>query len=169
MSDCLMRKRWERTLAVTTACYGILICREPHMSGTAPRAAHQAPEGTAFEGSLTIRKLIFRNDALDLVRPDAVPEPSIRLDGHALNDGVDLWCLNLDAPLRPLPAMTDGFVDLINMCHFSIPLGSLSYERTRRAIHPAHPQRGFDTVRDATDATNLYDVFPDGALARSPV
>jgi len=139
------------------------------MSGTAPRAAHQSPGGTAFEGSLTIRKLIFRNDALDLVRPDAVPEPSIRLDGHALNDGVDLWCLNLDAPLRPLPAMKDGFVDLINMCHFSIPLGSLSYERTRRAIHPAHPQRGFDTVRDATDATNLYDVFPDGALARSPV
>jgi hypothetical protein len=32
--------------------------------------------------------------------------------------------------------MKDGFVDLISMCHFSIPLGSLSYERTRRAIHP---------------------------------
>jgi hypothetical protein len=71
---------------------------------------------------MTIGQLIFRNDALDLVRPDAVPQTSVRLDRHALNDGVNLWRFNLDPPLRSLAAMTDGFVDLISMCHFSIPL-----------------------------------------------
>jgi len=35
---------------------------------------------------------------------------------------------------------------------------------------PAHPQRGFDAVRDATDATKLYGRLSfDGALTRSPV
>jgi len=75
------------------------------------------------EQSLTIGEFVFRNDALDLVRPDAVPEPSVGLDGHALNDGVNLWRLDLDTPLRPLTTMKDGLVDLICMCHFSILFG----------------------------------------------
>ena len=32
-------------------------------------------------------------------------------------------------------AMKDGLVDLVNMCHFSIPLGSLGYKLTRREVH----------------------------------
>jgi hypothetical protein len=73
-------------------------------------------------GSLAIRKLIFRHDPLDLVWTDAVSEPSIGLDRHALNDRINLRLLDLHASLRPLTAMKDGLVDLVNMCHFSIPL-----------------------------------------------
>jgi hypothetical protein len=96
----------------------------------------------AGSGSLAIRKLVFRDDPLDLVRADAVSEPSVGLDRHALNDRINLWLLDLDASLRPLTAMKDGLVDLVNMCHFSIPLGSLGYKLTRREVHTTRPQRG---------------------------
>ena len=56
---------------------------------------------------LTARKLIFRHYTLCLVRLDAVSETSVRLDRHALNDGVSLWHLDLHPPLRSLTAMKD--------------------------------------------------------------
>jgi hypothetical protein len=41
--------------------------------------------------SLKVRKLVFRNDPLDLLgfALDPVPYPSIGLDGHMLYDGVN--------------------------------------------------------------------------------
>jgi hypothetical protein len=104
-------------------------------------------------GSLAIGELVFRHDALDLVRPDAVSEPSVRLDGHALNDRVNLRLLDFHTPLRALPAVKDSFVYLINMCHFSVSFGSLSCKLTRREDHTARPSRGLDAVRDAKNAT----------------
>jgi hypothetical protein len=56
---------------------------------------------------LTIRKLIFRHDTLYLVSLDAVSETSVRLDRHALDDGVNLWHLDLHPPLRSLTAVKD--------------------------------------------------------------
>jgi hypothetical protein len=59
---------------------------------------------------LTVRKLIFRHDALDLVALDAVSETAIRLDRHTLNDGVNLRHIDMHPPLRPLTAMKDFVV-----------------------------------------------------------
>jgi hypothetical protein len=59
---------------------------------------------------LTVRKLIFRDDSLDFVGLDAVSQTSISLDGHALNDGIDLWHIGLHPPLRPLTAVKDFVV-----------------------------------------------------------
>ena len=55
---------------------------------------------------LTIRELIFRDDTLYLVRFDAIPKTSIRLDRHALDNGVNLGHFDLRPSLRPLTAMT---------------------------------------------------------------
>jgi hypothetical protein len=60
--------------------------------------------------SLTIRKLVFRHDALDLVGLDAISETSVCLDGQASNDGVNLWLFDLHPSLRPLTAMKNGIV-----------------------------------------------------------
>jgi hypothetical protein len=60
---------------------------------------------TSHGALLTVRKLIFRDYTLYLVRLDAVPKTSVRLDRHALNDGVNLWRLDLHPPLRSLTAM----------------------------------------------------------------
>ena len=51
----------------------------------------QTPTVTKRAKSLRIRKLIFRNYSLDVLRLalDAVSKASIRLDRHALNDGVN--------------------------------------------------------------------------------
>jgi hypothetical protein len=59
---------------------------------------------------LTVRELIFRHHTLCLVRLDAVSKTSVRLDRHTLNDGVNLWHLELHPPLRPLTAVTDFVV-----------------------------------------------------------
>jgi hypothetical protein len=59
---------------------------------------------------LTVGKLIFRHYALYLVRFDAVSQPSVRLNRHTLNDGVNLWHVELHPPLRPLTAVKDFVV-----------------------------------------------------------
>jgi hypothetical protein len=64
---------------------------------------------------LTVRKLIFRHYTLYLVRLDAVSKTSVRLDRHTLNDGVNLWRLDLHPPLRSLTAMKDFVVWLVSM------------------------------------------------------
>jgi hypothetical protein len=61
---------------------------------------------TSHGALLTVRKLIFRHDTVYLVSFDAVSETSVRLDRHALDDGVNLWYLDL-YPLRPLTAVKD--------------------------------------------------------------
>jgi len=63
---------------------------------------------TSHGALLTVRKLIFRRYTLYLVRLDAVSKTSVRLDRHTLNDGVNLWHLDLRPPLRSLTAM-NGF------------------------------------------------------------
>jgi len=107
------------------------------MSGTAPASRPSSPGRDAF-GGLTdnYEKLIFRNDALDLVRlmRNRSRHP---LDGHALNDGVDLSVPQPRRALAALPAMTDGFVDLINMCIVSILLDREAMNGRDGAIHPA--------------------------------
>jgi hypothetical protein len=59
---------------------------------------------------LTVRKLIFRHDALNPVRLDPISEASVRLDRHTLNDGVDFRRLDIDPTLRSLAAMKDFFL-----------------------------------------------------------
>ena len=54
---------------------------------------------TSHGALLTVRKLIFRRYTLYLVRLDAVSKTSVRLDRHTLNDGVNLWHLDLRPPL----------------------------------------------------------------------
>jgi hypothetical protein len=62
---------------------------------------------TSHGALLTVRKLIFRHYTLYLVRLDPVSKTSVRLDRHTLNDGVNLWHLDLRPPLRSLTAMKD--------------------------------------------------------------
>jgi hypothetical protein len=50
------------------------------------------------------------DETLYLVRLDAVSKTSVRLDRHTLNDGVNLWHLDLHLFLRPLTAMKDFVV-----------------------------------------------------------
>jgi hypothetical protein len=59
---------------------------------------------------LTIRKLIFRDYTLYLLRLDAISKTSICLYGHTLNDSVNLWHLDLHPPLRPLTTMKNLIV-----------------------------------------------------------
>jgi hypothetical protein len=70
---------------------------------------------TSHGALLTVRKLIFRHYALYLVRLDAVSKTSIRLDRHTLNDGVNLWHLDLHPPLRPLTVVMDFVVWLVSV------------------------------------------------------
>jgi hypothetical protein len=65
--------------------------------------------------SLTIRKLIFGHDALDLVGLDAVSKSSVCLDGQASNDGVNPRLFDLHPSLRTLTAMKDGIVQPVDM------------------------------------------------------
>ena len=48
-----------------------------------------------------LRKLVFRHYTLYLVRLDAVSRTSVRFDRHTLNDGVNLWYLDLHPPRGP--------------------------------------------------------------------
>jgi hypothetical protein len=70
---------------------------------------------TSHGNLLTVRQLIFRDYSLYLVGLDAVSKTSVRLDGHTLNDGVDLRHLDMYPPLRPLTAMKDFVVYLVCM------------------------------------------------------
>jgi hypothetical protein len=65
---------------------------------------------TGHRALLTVRKLIFRHYTLYLVRLDAVSKTSARLDRHTLDDGVNLWQLDLHPPLRPSTGVTDFIV-----------------------------------------------------------
>jgi hypothetical protein len=59
---------------------------------------------------VTVRKLIFRDDAFKLLRFDAVSKTSICLDRQTLNDSVNLWLVELYSSLRPLTTMNDGIL-----------------------------------------------------------
>ncbi len=67
--------------------------------------------------SLRIRKLIFRNYYLNVLRfaLDAVSKESIRFDGHALNDGVNHWGINCGTTLWTLGLVTDVLIQLKDM------------------------------------------------------
>jgi hypothetical protein len=59
-----------------------------------------------------MRKLIFRNDALDLLglALDTVPNSSIGLDGHVLYDRVNHRRFSCGAPLRALRLVANVFI-----------------------------------------------------------
>jgi hypothetical protein len=82
---------FERLLAERTQDIFSIVQHE----GT-PTVIARAKSVIARSKSLRIRKLIFRNDSLYILRLalDAVSKTSICLDGHQLNDGVDHWCIN---------------------------------------------------------------------------
>jgi hypothetical protein len=67
--------------------------------------------------SLRIRKLIFRNDSLDIVRLalDAVSKTSICLNGHKLNDGVRHWWISRGSSLWTLGLVANVFIQLIGI------------------------------------------------------
>jgi hypothetical protein len=64
---------------------------------------------------LAVGKFVFRHDALNLVGLNAVSQAAIRLDRHALDDGVNLRQLDLNPTLRSLAAVKDFFVQLVGM------------------------------------------------------
>ena len=66
-------------------------------------------------GGLTDSTKAHLHYTLYLVRLDAVSKTSVRLDRHTLNDGVNLWHLDLHPPLRSLTAMKDFVVWLVSM------------------------------------------------------
>ena len=67
--------------------------------------------------SLRIRKLIFRNDSLDIFRLalDAVSKTSICLDRHELNDGVNRWWIRCGTSLWALGLVANVFIQLIGI------------------------------------------------------
>jgi hypothetical protein len=62
-----------------------------------------------------MRKLIFRNDPLNILRfaPDAVSKTSVRFNGHTLNDGVNHGRLGCGTTLRTLSLMVNVLIELI--------------------------------------------------------
>ncbi len=77
----------------------------------------QTPTVIKRAKSLRIRKLIFRNDSLDILRLalDAVSKTSICLDGHKLNDGVNRWWVSCGTSLWTLGLMTNVLIQLIGI------------------------------------------------------
>jgi hypothetical protein len=78
----------------------------------------QAPPETRKRAkSLTIRKLIFRNHPLDIVRlaSDPVSKTSICLNRHALNDRVDHWRVSFSTALWPLTLVLNVIIQLVGM------------------------------------------------------
>jgi hypothetical protein len=77
----------------------------------------KTPAVTKRAESLGIRKLIFRNYPLNVVRfaSDAVSQTSVRLNRHTLNDGVNHWWINRSTTLRPLRLMVNVFIQLIGV------------------------------------------------------
>jgi hypothetical protein len=75
------------------------------------------PTFTKRTKSLRIRKLIFCNHSLDILRlaPDAVSKASVCLDGHPLNDGVDHWRINCGPALWPLGPVVNVFIQLVGI------------------------------------------------------
>jgi hypothetical protein len=71
--------------------------------------------------SLRIRKLIFRNDPLDIPRLalDAVSNKSICLYGHTLNDSVNHWWISCGTSLWTLGLVANVFIQLIGVWHVS--------------------------------------------------
>jgi hypothetical protein len=67
--------------------------------------------------SLEIRKLILRNDSLDILglALDAISKTSICLDGHTLNDGVNHWWISCGTSLWTLGLVTNVFIQLIGI------------------------------------------------------
>ena len=80
------------------------------------------PTVTKRAKSLRIRKLIFRNDSLDILRLalDAVSKASICLDGHTLNDRVNHWWISCCATLWTLGLVANVFIQLIDKWHMPI-------------------------------------------------
>jgi hypothetical protein len=67
--------------------------------------------------SLRVRKLIFRNYPLDILRLalDAISKTSIGLDGHELNDGVNHWWISCGTSLWTLGLVANVFIQLVGI------------------------------------------------------
>lgn len=77
----------------------------------------QIPTAIKRAKSLTIRKLIFRNDSFDILRLalDAVSKTSICLDGHKSNDGVNHWWISCGTSLWTLGLVANVLIQLIGI------------------------------------------------------
>jgi len=69
--------------------------------------------------SLKIRKLIFRNDSLDLLglALDAVPNSPVGFDRHMLYNGVNRWPFGSGPALWALKLVANVFIQLIGIRH----------------------------------------------------
>lgn len=67
--------------------------------------------------SLTVRKLIFRDYPLDIVRfaLDPISETSVRFDRHALNNCINHWGISCSAALRALALVLNVIIRLEGM------------------------------------------------------
>jgi hypothetical protein len=77
----------------------------------------QTPAITKPAKSLRIRKLIFRNYSLDILRfaLDAVSKASVCLNRHTLNDGVNHRWIDFGSTLRPLGPVVNVFIQLVGV------------------------------------------------------
>jgi hypothetical protein len=67
--------------------------------------------------SLRVRKLIFRDDPLHIIRLtlDAVSQTSVCLDGHALNDRVNHRWIGCGTSLWTLEPVANVFIQLVGI------------------------------------------------------
>jgi hypothetical protein len=78
---------------------------------------NRTPDVAERASSLTIRKLVFRDHALGIVRfaLDAVSQTSVRLDGHPLDHRVNRRRTRFGATLRSLALVVNIIVLLVCM------------------------------------------------------
>jgi hypothetical protein len=78
---------------------------------------NRTPDVAGRASSLTIRKLVFRDHALGIVRfaLDAVSQAPICLNGHPLDDCVNDWRIGFGAALRALTLVVNVIVLLVGM------------------------------------------------------
>jgi hypothetical protein len=71
---------------------------------------HQPQKRRSCTVSIEIRNLVFQHHAFDLIGFDAISDASVRLDRHALDNGVGLRLLDLNPPSRALTAVKNLIV-----------------------------------------------------------
>jgi hypothetical protein len=97
----------------------------------------QTPAVIERTRSLRIRKLIFRNHSLDILRLalDSISNTSICLDGHVRNDRVNHWWISCSTTLGTLGLVADVVIQLIGIWHALPPELMAALAQTMRGCN----------------------------------